>query len=354
MPRIPAPEPPGEGRKSAFLSRYGATILRGGIATIPTALFTYGAILDLSPQETWFISYILAHKWDEDLPYPSLRKMAERTGLSVRQLHRIKDSIIDKGYLALVPRHRASDGGQDSNAYDFSGLFARLEELLRSEGRAVAERQAAPYSDAGDPPDVEPRAVAAQAPPVKQARVPARAAQPPVTQTAAPPVTPTTPAPESNQSPTPVTSMTSAPVTWTAPDPVTPPTTPPVPTESLAPVTAPAPARMSAMSPEKKQRQESLKTDDSNQLSPFVMAVASDLTRELGDAVHEGANMVQANRLWNESALPEEAFVALMQEARQRTRRAQGGQGNGNIANRAAYFFQVLRTLVQEVRDAHV
>ena len=105
------------------------------IAAIPTALFTYQALLDLSPQETWFISYILAHKWDEDLPYPSLRKMAERTGLSVRQLHRIKDAIVEKGYLHLVPRQRADDGGQDSNAYDFGGLFGRIEELLRAEGR---------------------------------------------------------------------------------------------------------------------------------------------------------------------------------------------------------------------------
>jgi hypothetical protein len=147
-----------------FLARYGATVLRGGIAAIPTAIFTYQALLDLSPQETWFISYILAHKWDEDLPYPSLRKMAERTGLSVRQLHRIKAAIVEKGYLQLVPRHRAEDGGQDSNAYDFGGLFGRIEELLRADGRLVEERQSAPYPEAGgEPPPL--RSVAAQAPP---------------------------------------------------------------------------------------------------------------------------------------------------------------------------------------------
>ena len=68
-----APDPPPDKTRS-FLARYGATVLRGGIAAIPTALFTYQARLDLSPQEVWFISYILAHKWDEDLPYPSLHQ----------------------------------------------------------------------------------------------------------------------------------------------------------------------------------------------------------------------------------------------------------------------------------------
>src|SRR5215212_7646517 len=174
MPRTRyAPDPPPDKTRS-FLARYGATVLRGGIAAIPTALFTYQALLDLSPQETWFISYILAHKWDEDLPYPSLRKMAERTGLSVRQLHRIKDAIVEKGYLLLVPRHRAEDGGQDSNAYDFGGLFGRMEELLRADGRLVEGRQGAPYPEAGgEPPPL--RSVAAQTPrPAPVAQRPAR------------------------------------------------------------------------------------------------------------------------------------------------------------------------------------
>jgi hypothetical protein len=81
------------------------------------------------------------------------------------------------------------------------------------------------------------------------------------------------------------------------------------------------------------------------------MAVASDLSRELGDQAHELSNMSQANRLWQESGLDEATFVALMQEARARTRRAQGGQGAGLIANRASYYFQVLRGLVAGLGD---
>jgi hypothetical protein len=117
-----------------FLARFGATVLSGGIAPIPTALYMYQAHLGLSPQEIWFIGYILAHKWDDDLPYPSLVKMSERTAISTRQLHRLKDGLIAKGLLEIVPRRRATDGGKDSNAYDFSLLFARLGDLIRRYG----------------------------------------------------------------------------------------------------------------------------------------------------------------------------------------------------------------------------
>src|SRR5215212_6070065 len=92
-------------RGYSFTARFGATILRGGIAPVPTTLYYYQGELGLSAQEVWFVSYILAHKWDEDLPYPSLAKMAERTGISVRKLHRIKEAIVAKDYLKLVPRH---------------------------------------------------------------------------------------------------------------------------------------------------------------------------------------------------------------------------------------------------------
>ena len=130
MTRVPHTDPR---RGRGFLERFGATILQGGIAPVPTTLYFYQAELGLSPQEVWFIGYILAHKWDEDLPYPSLAKMEARTGMSRRNLLRIKDSLVGKGLLALVPRFNA-DGGQESNAYDFTALFEQLEDLIRRDG----------------------------------------------------------------------------------------------------------------------------------------------------------------------------------------------------------------------------
>ncbi len=335
------------GKPYTFLARYGATILRGGIAAIPTALFTYQALLDLSPQEAWFISYILAHKWDEDLPYPSLRKMAERTGLSVRQLHRIKDAIVDKGYLQLVPRHRADDGGQDSNAYDFSGLFGRLEELLRSEGRETERRQAAPYADSAEPPAQTRMARAA----AQLTTVVTVAAAPGTAETAGPP------RPMSSGGMTSASSGAQTPASQgtrtrasggagTGSSPVPGTVTP------AAAGTPKAVAPMPDVTPEKSPNEESpsetLKREDSNRLSPYILGVISDFSRELGDGQHAQANMMQAHHLWCASSLDEAAFVALLYEARTRTRRAQGAQGVGNLTNRAAYFFRVVRALLTE------
>ena len=108
----------------------------------------------------WFVGYILAHRWTDALPYPSLRQMSRRTGISTQMLHRYKQSLVEKGYLATIPRHRPS-GGRTSNSYDFSGLFARLEQLLRRDRRDPAWQPTADESeeqeqDAGVPQAVPP------------------------------------------------------------------------------------------------------------------------------------------------------------------------------------------------------
>ncbi|CAA9241063.1 MAG: hypothetical protein AVDCRST_MAG77-1541 [uncultured Chloroflexi bacterium] len=135
-----------------FLARFGATILSGGIAAIPMALYHYQADLVLVPQEVWFVGYILAHRWTADLPYPSLRRMSRRTGVSTQMLHRYKQSLIEKGYLATIARHRPS-GGRTSNYYDFTNLFHALEQLLTRDRRGAAWQPSADESLDGDDGD---------------------------------------------------------------------------------------------------------------------------------------------------------------------------------------------------------
>lgn len=80
--------------------------------------------------------------------------------------------------------------------------------------------------------------------------------------------------------------------------------------------------------------------------SPYIAGVILDYSRELGDPLHGPANVTQAGALWQNSGLPEEAFVAQLYVARQRVRLYQGKQGLGHIENKMAYFFRVLRELV--------
>src|SRR4051812_46285837 len=78
---------------SGWAARFGRVILEHGVATIPAALFHYQGGLHLTAQDVWFISYILAHKWQADLPYPSLTLMAAQTGVGVRQLQYIRAAL---------------------------------------------------------------------------------------------------------------------------------------------------------------------------------------------------------------------------------------------------------------------
>ena len=137
-------------RDYSFAARYGRIVLRRGVAAIPRALFTYQGALELSPQQLWFIGYILSFQWSTELPYPSLRKMARSTGYSERQIHRIKDDLVRAGYLRVIER-RGADGRDTTSAYDFSELFKTLNTLLRKEtlDARVKPPQAAEQGEAG-------------------------------------------------------------------------------------------------------------------------------------------------------------------------------------------------------------
>jgi DNA-binding transcriptional MocR family regulator len=129
-PDVP-PDPPADRPDRSFLARYGRVISQKGIAAVPQALFTHQAALGLSPQQTWFAAYILGRRWTTGLPHPSLRRMAQRTGYSERQIHNLKEELVALGYLRLVHRHGAG-GGQDTNGYDFSGLLAAITAQLQA------------------------------------------------------------------------------------------------------------------------------------------------------------------------------------------------------------------------------
>ncbi|HEY0070875.1 MAG TPA: replication protein [Chloroflexia bacterium] len=81
--------------------------------------------------------------------------------------------------------------------------------------------------------------------------------------------------------------------------------------------------------------------------SPYIAAVLTDFSDELGDSSHTVANVTQALRLWGQSAIGEADFVEMLYEAKRRTRLYQGKQGAKGMQNKIAYFFTVLRDLAQ-------
>jgi DNA-binding transcriptional MocR family regulator len=303
----PLPALPDEEADTSFAARYGRVLLRAGIAAVPRALFTYQAALALSPQQVWFISYILAYKWTTALPYPSLMKMADRTGYSISQIQAIKKTLVDRGYLRVVPRYYGH-GGQAPSAYDFAALFAALGGYL--EGAAA---QPAPVVPDPAPPGV----AAGPLPPRRKGQR---------TVSTMPGSVP--PPPESSAPPLRARPLPSTPAALAAP----------ANGRSLRPSTPPPPPRNPPESPP---------------TSKFLAAVITDFSRELHDEEHTRSNITQTLRLWQrlEAAIGmDDATFAdeFVQVAKRRTRKAQGQQGLGQIENTMAYFFEVLRDLVEQ------
>lgn len=396
---VPLADPPVAvpGEAMSFLARFGQVILRAGIATVPRALFTHQAALHLTMQQVWFTGYILAHQWTSDLPYPSIKRMAARTGYTEGCLHDIKQALVDQGYLILVAR-RSADGGKDTNAYDFGPLLTAITEHLHPAPSALTTiRSAMSYhrtsehgglmgrlnskegarssidggmrssvdrgmyysSDGGvrpgadervrpsvegdalqvggrDAPQLRGRGAAqtrrrrkdkeekdqedhsSQLAPNQDHQVDERGINTrlkPEEATVAnqewhPDLSNVLPPRDTNQTPTDQEVLAAPAAVVIADD------------QSFSPANADLAG------------------------AQYIAAVLSDFSRELGDTAHEGANITQALHLWRESGLSAHDFVTRrLYEARRRTRRAQGAQGTGHVANKMAYFFAVVRDL---------
>lgn len=131
--------------KRTAADRFSQIIANGHISLQLKHIYTTPDKLNLTPLEVWFISNILQFKWDEGLPFPSLNKLCKRSGMSSATVHKLKKSLEDKGYLRVVSRYRIVNGektrARSSNAYDFGGLFEKIEELIKEEEQIEWEEQ---------------------------------------------------------------------------------------------------------------------------------------------------------------------------------------------------------------------
>jgi hypothetical protein len=356
-------------RNYTFLARYGATILRGGIASIPSALYRYQGELKLPVQHVWFISAILAHKWDTDLPEPSLKQMARRTGVSEQQLHNYKRKLVDDGWLLIVTQHNAR-GGQEANAYDFSPLLGKLEELLKRDKPGTNE-QARDDAEEGLNPNLvgglnhtlarglKPNLVGGLNAPLalkesvdqetldQEASIysndrnsnlfPSNNAHAQLSTTLRRPRTVDKPgaAPPGDGDPEP----TAAPTGWSKLAQVAEGLAQRLPDQRRQPGSPPAPSGSGRGRPPK--------------APPYLAATIEEITHRLNDdPTHVRSNTTRATKLWKYSGLPEDKFVtsvlyqarSLAQQQGNVTKRAAAGAG-GPI-NRVPYFFAVVEDLL--------
>ncbi len=375
----------------SFVARYGRVLARYGVAAVPRALFTCSKELGMTPQQVWFVAYIFSYQWDTSLPYPSIVRMAAQTGYTAAYLHRIKTSLVDRGSLRLIRRTK-SDGGQDSNAYDFSPLLDEIRKLLKP---AINSKDSTPTGDEQGEAGEGKTAEAIATIPVKKARRGSLAAQsrrdragvqvhtlgddtrytqgsdvqyippgdtqyslPGDTQHIAPNDSRYTGGSDSKFIVPDATSYTQPgdkqlppPVKQKAPRPMTGSVHPPVTSSAHEIETGNRKQQKKDDSSHPSQVnivQDEIETGNDLAYSPFISRVATDFSYELGDAEHVLENASQALRLWRSSGLQAEAYVDLMYRAKRATRDGQGKHGALGLSNKMAYFFACLRRLISE------
>ena len=105
---------------------------------LPSLLLHAQARLKISPTQLAILMHLIDFWWDADRkPFPRKAVLAERVGLSARQVQRQIAELEEMGYVRRRER-RSTVKGKISNEYDMSGLVARLKELA-PEFRAADE-----------------------------------------------------------------------------------------------------------------------------------------------------------------------------------------------------------------------
>ena len=109
------------------------------MALVPSLLLRAQRRLGLSPTQLAVLMQLCDFWWDsERKPYPSKATLAERLGLSPRQVQRHVEEFETAGIVRRTQR-RLSHGGKTTNSYDLGGLVKRLREL-EPEFREVEEK----------------------------------------------------------------------------------------------------------------------------------------------------------------------------------------------------------------------
>jgi DNA-binding transcriptional ArsR family regulator len=134
-----APPRSSKAASRASEEKWGAAVMKLGFCIVPSLLLRAQRRLKLNPTQLAVLMQLCDYWWDPARkPYPSKESLAQRLGLSARQLQRHIADLEQADLVKRIPR-KGNNGGKLSNTYDLSGLVARLQKL-EPEFRAVEEK----------------------------------------------------------------------------------------------------------------------------------------------------------------------------------------------------------------------
>jgi hypothetical protein len=130
--RTPKPQPARD-----VVTRWGGDprIRSEGFVTVPVRFLMYHAALKpyrLEAVEAFFIVHLMAYKWDDAAPFPSMTTIARRMGVSVNYARTIARNLEGKGFLSRIQRVGTS------NAFDLTPLFTKLADHVTKAAKPTA------------------------------------------------------------------------------------------------------------------------------------------------------------------------------------------------------------------------
>lgn len=121
-------KPKADTRKTSE-KKYGKPVMDLGFCIVPSLLMQAQARLGINPVQFNIIMHLADIWWDAaQRPWPKKQLLAERMGMSERQVQRQIAELESAGLVQRIERTRPGRG-KTSNEYDLSGLVKRLKEL---------------------------------------------------------------------------------------------------------------------------------------------------------------------------------------------------------------------------------
>lgn len=123
----------GDEPRQGFKARWGEKLEPLGFCPVSSFfLKNYSTLLGpnsgLSPADAMLVIHILDHKWDDKDPFPTVKSLAAKMGVTPRSVRK-RLQVLES--LELIQRIPALSGGP--NRYRFTGLIERLERLMAEE-----------------------------------------------------------------------------------------------------------------------------------------------------------------------------------------------------------------------------
>ncbi len=131
----PAPPAAAKQARRDAAARWTKDLVEGGFTTISNFFLTYSWKLkpEITPGESLFIIHLMQFKWDEKMPFPAYKTIAQRMGIGHAQARKLARKLESKKYLI---RHVQVS---KTNRFDLQPLFTALENLRT---KVLAERKA--------------------------------------------------------------------------------------------------------------------------------------------------------------------------------------------------------------------